>query len=439
MTPIELAAVASAAVPGLNLTACAADYDDATDFESALLVDSDGRRWRVRSPKHAEASTRLETELAVLRAFSPAVRAELPFLMPTVAGTVRKGELSTFVYSHLAGHPRSVESLASGGAAVARELGAAIAAIHDLPPALVSGADLPSYTANEFRQRKLNELDQAATTGKIPAALLRRWEHALEDVALWRFSPAVVHGDLHEDNILLEGTRVMAVIGWTDLRVGDPADDFAWLVAVNDHAFVDKVQEAYSAARKDAPDRHLLRRAALSAEFALAQWLVKGVATDNPSMVAEAEGMLRALEHDIATYGGQPIATEPPVVAPAHSAAVTPVAIPSEPAAATAGGTAAGGTAAGGTSKPASDGAADKAAARKPAAVEAAPGSEAPSAADEPPAPADASAEATDGSGTAPDGAEPKGDAGKPADAAKAPPGKENLDTAAMSVIPLHK
>src|SRR5699024_8298851 len=101
MTAIELAAIASAAVPGLNVTAFGPEPDHAADFCSALLVDSENRRWRVRSPRHAEASTRLETERQVLRAFTPAIRAELPFLLPTVAGTVRQGELITFVYSHI--------------------------------------------------------------------------------------------------------------------------------------------------------------------------------------------------------------------------------------------------------------------------------------------------------------------------------------------------
>ncbi|MCY0903499.1 macrolide 2'-phosphotransferase [Arthrobacter sp. H14-L1] len=320
MTPIELAAVATAAVPGLSPVACAPEPDDAADFDSAVLLDGDRKRWRVRSPRHPEASARLETELLVLRAFPPGVRAELPFLLPTVAGTVRRGDLTTFVYSHLSGVAQSVEELAAGGAVLAKEIGAAMAAIHDLPPGLVDGADLPSYTANEFRQRRLNELDQAATTGKIPPALLRRWEHALEDVALWRFSPCVVHGDLHEDNVLIEGRRVMAVTGWTDLKVCDPADDFAWLVAINNQPFVDAVQESYAAARKDITDRHLLRRAALSAEFALAQWLVKGVAANDQRMVAEAEDMLRTLENDIATFGGQPISTEPEIHATASAA-----------------------------------------------------------------------------------------------------------------------
>jgi aminoglycoside phosphotransferase (APT) family kinase protein len=309
--PIELAAVATAAVPGLTPTAVSSAPDDPADFDSALLLDSEGKRWRVRSPRHAEASARLETEFLVLRAFAPAIRAELPFLMPTVAGSVRLGSLTTFVYSHLAGSTRSVEDLTAGPAELAREIGVALAAIHDLPQQLVSNADLPSYTPNEFRQRRLNELDQAATTGKIPSALLLRWEHAMEDVSLWRFNPCVVHGDLHEDNLLVDGRRVTAVTGWTDLRIGDPADDFAWLVASNEQDFVDAVLAGYTAGRRDTPDAHLLRRAALSAEFALAQYLVKGIAAGDDAMVAEAEDMLETLAADIAEHGGQPISVEP--------------------------------------------------------------------------------------------------------------------------------
>ncbi len=311
--------MATAAVPGLTPTAVSSAPDDPADFDSALLLDSEGKRWRVRSPRHAEASARLETEFLVLRAFVPGIRAELPFLMPTVAGTVRQGPLSTFVYSHLAGSTRSVEDLGAASPAVAREIGAALAAIHDLPHSLVSNADLPSYTPNEFRQRRLNELDQAATTGKIPPLLLRRWEHALEDVSLWRFNPCVVHGDLHEDNLLVDGDRVTAVTGWTDLRIGDPADDMAWLVASNDQDFVDAVLGHYTSSRRDVPDAHLLRRAALSAEFALAQYLVKGLAAGNQEMIDEAESMLTVLAEDVAEHGGQPISVEPlpqPVPAP---------------------------------------------------------------------------------------------------------------------------
>lgn len=328
---MELAALASAAVPALALTGVAGSPDDAADFDSALLVDDAGKQWRVRSPKHVEASMRLETELLVLRAFVPGVRAELPFALPYVAGTVRQGQLCTFVYSHLPGSTRDIDELAGAGAELAADIGRTMAAIHALPQSLVNNADLPSYTANEFRQRKLNELDQAATTGKIPATLLRRWEHALEDVALWRFSPTVVHGDLHEDNLLVSGGRISAVNGWTDLRIGDPADDFAWLIAANNSNFTDTVHQAYVEARPDAVDPHLIRRAALSAEFALAQWLVRGLAAENQSMVEEAEEMLATLEADIleqeAADAAQAAAAEPaaaPAAAPAPAADPAP-------------------------------------------------------------------------------------------------------------------
>ncbi|WP_367277640.1 phosphotransferase [uncultured Arthrobacter sp.] len=296
---MELAAVASAAVPGLAPTGVAGTPDDAVDFDSAQLVDASGKQWRVRAPRHAEASMRLETEVQALRAFTPAVKAELPFLIPHLAGSVRQGELSTFVYSHLAGSTATLSALAGGDGAVATEIGRVIAAIHDLPKELVQRADLPSYEADEYRQRKLNELDQAATTGRIPSILLRRWEHALEDVSLWRFGPTVVHGDLHEDHLLLSGARVSAVIGWTDLCVADPAQDFAWLAAAEDTDFVHAVHEAYAAARAGAVDPHLSRRAALAAEFALAQWLVRGVTLGDDSMIREAEEMLAALEADV--------------------------------------------------------------------------------------------------------------------------------------------
>lgn len=296
---MELAAVASAAVPGLAPTGVAGAPDDGADFDSVMLLDHTGRQWRVRAPKHPDASLRLENELLVLRAFNPGVRAGLPFSLPTVAGTVNQDGLTTFVYSHLPGTTRELDDLAAAADRVAPDIGRTIAAIHDLSPELVRDADLPSYTADEFRQRRLNELDQAATTGRIPSLLLRRWENALEDVLLWQFEATVVHGDLHEDNLLIGAGRVTAVTGWTDLRVGDPADDFAWLVAADDQSFADKVLRAYSEARRDAPDEHLLRRAALSAEFALAQWLVRGLAVGSPDMVAEAEGMLSTLEQDV--------------------------------------------------------------------------------------------------------------------------------------------
>jgi macrolide phosphotransferase len=324
---MELAALASAAIPDLSPTGVVGSPDDPRDFSAAVVLDRQGNRWRVRSPRHEEAAMRLETELQVLSGFTPAVRAALPFRVPSVAGAVRLDGLRTFVYHDMPGRELEIEGLAGLGARGVDDIGRVIAAVHALPVEVVENADLPVYTADQFRQRRLNELDQAATTGRIPALLLRRWENALEEMELWDFTPVVAHGDLHEDNLLVDHGRVVSVTGWTDLHIGDPADDFSWLASSGDQEFTDAVVKAYWQHRTGGTvaDEHLMRRAALAAEFALAQWLVRGVAHDDEDMAAEAEAMLLELRGDVEDHGGQEISLAPsrprPLTTPAAAAA----------------------------------------------------------------------------------------------------------------------
>lgn len=357
---MELAALASAAIPGLSPTGVAGSPDDPRDFDAAVVLDREGNHWRVRSPRHQEAAMRLETELQVLSGFTPGVRAGLPFRVPSVAGAVRLSGMRTFVYHDLPGRELDLEELTGLGEHIVADIGRVIAAIHALPSAVVDNADLPSYTADQFRQRRLNELDQAATTGRIPPVLLRRWENALEEKELWDFTPVVVHGDLHEDNLLVHRGRLVAVTGWTDLHIGDPADDFAWLASAGDQDFAESVLAEYTghltgeggtgtapelpgstslpdddipadpfgspapAVTRSGPDEHLLRRAALAAEFALAQWLVRGINAGDEPMAQEAEEMLRELQLDVEQHGGQDISLSEPVPLPADAPLASP-------------------------------------------------------------------------------------------------------------------
>ncbi|WP_245952121.1 phosphotransferase [Citricoccus nitrophenolicus] len=338
---MELAALASAAIPDLSPTGVVGSPDDPRDFSAAVVFDRQGSRWRVRSPLHEEAAMRLETELQVLSGFTPGIRAGLPFRVPSVAGAVRLDGMRTFVYHDMPGEEMELEDLTELGGKTPDDIGRVIAAVHALPAAVVENADLPVYTADQFRQRRLNELDQAATTGRIPAVLLRRWENALEEMELWEFSPVVAHGDLHEDNLLVDQGRLVSVTGWTDLHIGDPAEDFAWLASSGNQEFTDQVVKAYWQHRSGGTvqDGHLLRRAVLAAEFALAQWLVRGIAADDEEMAAEAEAMLQELEADVEEHGGQAISAAPagsssgratvePAAPPSVKPAVGPVAEP---------------------------------------------------------------------------------------------------------------
>ncbi|MGO1320499.1 MAG: phosphotransferase [Galactobacter sp.] len=305
-SPYDLAAIATAAVPGLNAVQVGRLPDAPEDFDAALVVDDEGTRWRVRSPKHVQAALKLDTELRSLGGLSSGVRATLPFAVPSVAGTVRQGELKTFVYHHLQGHQLPLEELLSSPS-MAHQVGMAISAIHEIDRPTVARSGLPVSTPEEFRVALLSELDQVAGSGKVPNRLLRRWENAMEDAGMWRFNAAVVHGDLHEEQIFVDQGKIVAVTGWSDLHIGDPAEDLGWLLALEQRATMERVVTAYVQRRATAADPHLLDRATLHAEFALARWLARAISRDDLERVAQAEGLLAELDANIAELGDLPI------------------------------------------------------------------------------------------------------------------------------------
>lgn len=225
----------------------------------------------------------------------------LPFGVPRPAGHAHLPEGGrAMVHPELPGRPVDLAELHPGDELTA-SIGRAIAAVHELPAATVEGLDRPVYTAESYRARRLAEVDEAARTGKVPAGLLRRWEAQLEDVSQWRFRPTVVHDNLSADHLLVAGGAVTGMLAWSDLQVADPADDLAWLVVAAPLDAVDTILEAYWHARSATVDPHLTDRAMLAGELALARWLMHGVHTDNPAIVADAVHMLDELDEYVRT------------------------------------------------------------------------------------------------------------------------------------------
>jgi aminoglycoside phosphotransferase (APT) family kinase protein len=44
------------------------------------------------------------------------------------------------------------------------------------------------------------------------------------------FTPALIHADLAPEHLLVRDDRLVGVIDWGDVRLGDPALDYAWLL-----------------------------------------------------------------------------------------------------------------------------------------------------------------------------------------------------------------
>jgi len=285
-------------VPGLDVYDVLRSPHADSDFDVVVVKDATGKRWVVRAPLRPAAGAALEAEQGLLTALGRAKEAglidfEVP--QPRGAATLGPDEGRLIVYSEVPG-ASLVLAAVQPGPGLAAAIGTALAQIHELPISLVEEQGLPSYSAEDYRQRRLAELDAGIQTGRVPPRLADRWERQLENVSWWRFDATVVHGDMGEHQILVADGAVSGVVDWMDARVADPADDLAWLAAAVGEDVLDTVLEAYSVTRRELRDPHLLDRARLASELALLRWLMYGVRTENTDIVSDGEGMMLDLE-----------------------------------------------------------------------------------------------------------------------------------------------
>lgn len=301
-----LAAVATAAVPGLEVVATRHPRYVTEHVEVTGVLDSAGRTWVVRAPRDAATGAALAAEAALLAELA---QEDLPFAVARpVGGAMLDDGTRAVVQEDLPGRPLAVAGLRPGPG-VAASLGGALAALHEVGWSAVERAGLPVYDAEAARTRLLAELDAMAQTGRVPAVLLRRWEEQLEDVRMWRFRPALVHGDLAGERVLVDGDAVVAIEDFSSAHVGDPATDLAWLVAAAPEDALESVLEAYSLGRTEGGEGAVVWRAQLLSELALGRWLLHGLRAGEDRVVAEAQEMLAGLavaveESDRADDGG---------------------------------------------------------------------------------------------------------------------------------------
>ncbi len=295
-SPFALAALANAAVRGLEPATAHPLVSPVDDLEIALIHDDQGRQWIVRAPSSPAAGVRLHQEARLLKGLA----GWLPFHMPDVAGTapLLEGGVA-LVHRFVPGDPLDLSGL-KPGPGLAAALGRALAAVHDLPIRLVEDAGMPIYSPEEYRTRRLAEVDRAAATGQVPARLMARWEKALEEAGAWRFVPCPVHGDLAADNVLVDGEEIVGIVDWAEARVADPADDLGWIAMGADDDAFESVVEAYAMGRREQPDRALVRRARLAGELSVARWLLHGVARDDAEVLDDAVKMLTDLDEAVA-------------------------------------------------------------------------------------------------------------------------------------------
>jgi aminoglycoside phosphotransferase (APT) family kinase protein len=305
---LTLAALATSAVTGLDVAAATSFHAGGTGaFDAAVLTSRDGRHWIIRVPRTPLAEAEQSADLVALRALSAGVRTRLPFAVSAFAGQTPIDGTRAVVYEFVYGTRVRLESYTTGADSLAASVGEAIAAIHALPTSFVADAGLPVLTAGECLRACVTVMDRASATGLVPAALLSRWERGADDAKLWQFQPTVINGAMSADSILSADNTVTGVLGWQELRVGDPARDLQWLLANADAA--ETALAAYAHITGGA-DRQVRQRAMFYAELELAKWLLHGMQSKSTQIVDDAVEMLTSLVENIHNDVMNPIAAQ---------------------------------------------------------------------------------------------------------------------------------
>ncbi|WP_131333600.1 phosphotransferase [Schaalia vaccimaxillae] len=298
-TPLELAALATAAVPGLQVAGLKPPQYCDEVMSVTGLIDRQGNRWTVSCPHDTVGGLDIDAQSGVLDHLAKARDAKrIPFDVPRIHGSTRTPEGDRVIVHQDLGGRNMQDFDFEDHHVLPASLGRALAALHNLPKSVYTLLDLPSYSASECRERQLALLDEAAAQVLIPANLWDRWEAALEDLSLWRFQSVPVHADLQDKAIIVDNGAVTAMTGFSSAHVGDPAQDIAWILARSTEEFLEGFSNAYTRDRNGV-DLQLFVRAQLLSELAIVRWLVHGLHAEDRSIVEEARQMLSELSQDL--------------------------------------------------------------------------------------------------------------------------------------------
>jgi aminoglycoside phosphotransferase (APT) family kinase protein len=186
-----------------------AAVDDGYDFEVAIVDDE----WVFRFPRRPDVEDALMLEIAVLPVLAPA----LPVGIPSFEHVSRE---PLFVgYRLIRGRPLVDED--------AEALRAFLEALHGYD---VSTLPLERRDWVEAFREQCTEFERLV----LPLLDLDRRVDArrlfAEVETLVGFRQSLIHGDLGPEHLLVRDGRLAGVIDWGDMRLGDPALDYAWLL-----------------------------------------------------------------------------------------------------------------------------------------------------------------------------------------------------------------
>ena len=299
-----LAALAKAALPGVDFNR-AVEVTNDSSLKVAVLYATDGSSIIAKRPTRQSARNEIELQVRGLQALGESTRSRLPFAVESLLSRLDLAPNdSVWFFNQLEGSETYLDKLSPSGT-LAESIGEALGAIHNLPLSVVTDAFLPEFNPADIALKYVTEMDKMAETGKIPASLLDRWQGALEDVSLFRYQPTVVHGSIDSDNVLsgvIDHAQVVTgITNWSEMHIGDPAEDFGWIFGSALPELADAILLSYNT-RHPNSDTTLRQRGHLYSELQAGRWLLHGLALGDEEIIADAEEIIadlaQALEND---------------------------------------------------------------------------------------------------------------------------------------------
>lgn len=288
-SPITLAALATSAVSGLQVTGYRAFNESSAEEQSVILESSEGDVL-VQLPTTPSAEVHHSAKILGQAALTSGVREQLPFEAPRVLGMTRSHDTRAIVSTFVHGDRFAVEDLGTESF-ILDSLAEVLSAIHAIPLSAVRLQGLRVRSTDDARLDAKTIIDRASKTGMLPAPVSQVWNEQLSNLSLWEFHPTVTHGSFSEDTLLITDDLVTGVLDWAELSIGDPAIDFAWLAGA-DPGVLEQVTELYVDLYSANSVATLVTRAKFWHELDVARWLLHGVEQRDEAIIADAVELL---------------------------------------------------------------------------------------------------------------------------------------------------
>ena len=301
-----VSALASAAAPKLAITAVtplerAARSNDAEGIAIATIHDARGEEFDVSAAtgdaSNATLKERFQAGQAVAKTSQRSkldFSLELPYVYKEIPLHEQGSEFrAVMIAAHNAGHTSYLTALSN---AQATALGWAIARIHQLDANYLLSADSQAYSGTIVRAQLAQWLRALQSRQLVAPAITHSWQQLLDMEHVWKYAPAVTHGDYESADILFTSSdAVSAILNWEHYQVGDPARDFAWLTdPIIPGSLRDRVLTSYAQAMDARMDGSIMPRARLWRQMGLVSDLLAGLDQADRNRVAAARQALDA-------------------------------------------------------------------------------------------------------------------------------------------------